>query len=167
MSLKLIPVSVFDGDDIYEMVRKIPENDNGFINPAYNISKEEFVKYIKSMVDESFGVDLLENRVPQSNYWLYDGDKVVGMSKLRPSLNNHLINTCGGNIGYLIRSEDRGKGYGSEILRLTIEKAKAKGLDMVMVTCNDDNIPSQKVIESNGGKLEKVKDNIRFYWIFI
>lgn len=167
MSLKLVPVSVFDGDDIYEMVRNIPEDDNGFINPAHNISRKEFEKYIKSMIDESFCVDLLENRVPQCNYWLYECDRVIGMSKLRPTLNNHLINTCGGNIGYLIRQEERGKGYGSKILKLTLEKAKAKGLDMVMVTCNDDNLPSQRVIESNGGRLEKVKDNIRFYWIFI
>lgn len=37
------------------------------------------------------------------------------------------------------------------LLKLSLEKAKALGLEKILVTCRDDNIGSIKVIESNGG----------------
>lgn len=35
-----------------------------------------------------------------------------------------------------------------------LEEAKKLGLTKVLVTCDDDNIGSQKIIEANGGVLE-------------
>ena len=58
-------------------------------------------------------------------------------------------------------------------MKLALEKAKELGIDKVLITCDDDNIGSQKVIENNGGLLEnKVQNNVngeiittRRYWI--
>ncbi|MEY3855926.1 MAG: hypothetical protein RJA45_396, partial [Actinomycetota bacterium] len=47
--------------------------------------------------------------------------------------------------------------------------AKDIGIHRVLITCNDDNIGSMKVIEKHGGVLEnKVDENgrlLRRYWI--
>ena len=68
------------------------------------------------------------------------------------------------------------KGYGSKLLSLGIEKAKELGIkDRILVTCDDDNIGSSKVIENNGGILENKVENedgdetflTRRYWINI
>ena len=40
------------------------------------------------------------------------------------------------------------------ILKMVLPEAKALGLDKVLITCDDDNIGSSKVIEKNGGILE-------------
>jgi predicted acetyltransferase len=37
--------------------------------------------------------------------------------------------------------------------------ARAKGLDKVMLTCDDNNLGSQKIIITNGGVLEDVIQN--------
>ena len=79
----------------------------------------------------------------------------------------------GGHIGYFIRYSKWNKGYGSKMLSMTLERAKKLGLKKVLITCNDDNFASIKVIEKNGGILEnKVTNNIngkelltRRYWI--
>jgi predicted acetyltransferase len=61
------------------------------------------------------------------------------------------------------------RGYASEILRQSIVLAKELGLNRILLTCNDDNLGSIRVIEKHGGELEdKVDDNgklLRRYWI--
>ena len=46
------------------------------------------------------------------------------------------------------------KGYASEILKLTLLEATKCGLSDILITCNEPNIASAKVIEKNGGVLE-------------
>ena len=77
---------------------------------------------------------------------------IIGTSRLRPKLNERFMHV-GGNIGYDVRPSYRRKGFGSEILRLTVGEAKKIGMKKVLITCNDDNIGSYKVIENNMGKL--------------
>jgi predicted acetyltransferase len=57
------------------------------------------------------------------------------------------------------------------ILKLTLERARELGLEWVLVTCDEDNIASAKIIERNGGVLEDMyqEDETavpkRRYWI--
>jgi predicted acetyltransferase len=46
-----------------------------------------------------------------------------------------------------------------------LPKARELGLDRVLITCDEDNGPSQRVIEANGGELEFRGDGIRRYWV--
>jgi predicted acetyltransferase len=43
--------------------------------------------------------------------------------------------------------------------------AAARGLDQVLVTCDEDNVASRKVIEANGGVLEDVRNTKMRFWI--
>ena len=51
-------------------------------------------------------------------------------------------------------------GYGNEICRMLVEKMAAMGYDEIIITCNDNNIGSKKIIINNGGKfIESVNSN--------
>ncbi len=41
------------------------------------------------------------------------------------------------------------------MLRLGLFEAQKLGLQKVLITCHEDNIPSAKVIENNGGVFER------------
>jgi len=94
-----------------------------------------------------------EKWVPSSTYFAVDSGKIVGIVDIRHRLNDHLINV-GGHIGYSVRPAERRKGYATEILRLALEKCREMGIKSVLVTCNSDNIGSEKAILKNGGVRE-------------
>src|ERR1700680_292668 len=107
------------------------------------------------MLEESKHVNTSSNRVPMSDFWLIDGDGYAGRLSLRHELNEALL-VWGGHIGYQIRPLKRRRGYGKEILRLGLIKARELGLRRVLVTCDEDNTGSRKIIEYNGGQLENI-----------
>jgi len=116
-----------------------------------------FVEFIKNLRLQSKGIFAKKGLVPQTVYWLVDRNRFLGRLSIRHYLNPHL-RRIGGHIGYYIRPNQRGKGYGKLILKLGLKKAKLLGINNVLVTCDITNVKSRKVIESNGGKLEnKVK----------
>ena len=107
--------------------------------------------------------------VPASVFFLLHNGRFIGRVSIRHRLNDFL-RRIGGHIGYYIRSDERRKGYGSLILKLTLDKARRLGLKRVLVTCDEGNLGSQKIIEKNGGRLENVEPTEngppkRRYWI--
>src|SRR3989338_7062404 len=113
---------------------------------------ENFYEYL-AKIDRDEKGESKKDRVPQSEFWLTEGNEFIGRTSVRHYLINNLL-TVGGHIGYDIRPSQRKKGYGTRILKLALEKAKALRIDRVLLTCDDDNIGSAKIIESNGGILE-------------
>lgn len=110
-----------------------------------------FDSYVQTLHRNQFDEHIPANRVPQTTYWLISEDRrILGTVDLRHRLMPHLRKE-GGHIGYDIRPSERRKGYGTEILRLILEKAKKMGLTWVLITCDKDNIGSMKIIEKNGG----------------
>jgi predicted acetyltransferase len=137
----------------------------------YDQAVEDFAKYVQDRLDWKEGKSLPEGWIPASTFWLVRNKNVIlGTSSLRHKLTKHLRN-IGGHIGYNIRPSERRKGYGTLILALTLEKARELGLTRILVTCDEDNIASAKIIEKNGGKLKNIyvnkelKQPKRQYWI--
>jgi predicted acetyltransferase len=126
--------------------------------------------HIRRLMDQSLGRGLDAGMVPQTTFWLLDGGVVVGTSRLRHELTPQMLRESG-HIGYGIRPSRRGMGYGNEICRLTLGRARQLGMQRVLLTCKDTNIPSARIIENNGGVLEnKVVSRetgaiMRRYWI--
>ena len=111
------------------------------------------------------GVDVPEGRVLAADV---DGE-LVGRTSIRFELNDFLASR-GGHIGYGVRPAFRRRGYATEILRASIEIARAEGVGDILVTCDDDNVGSAATIERCGGVLEAtVMDDLgvgfRRYWI--
>ena len=113
--------------------------------------------------------NLKPDRVGSDYYWLVDdeADYFIGEICVRHRLNDAL-RLRGGHIGYVIRYGEWGRGYGTLMLKLALEKAKARGLSEVLITCDDTNLASARVMEHNGCVLaDKVEvDGVlnRRYW---
>jgi predicted acetyltransferase len=92
-------------------------------------------------------------RLPGFQRWLWDGEfcGVIGFrwQKGIASLPPHVL----GHIGFAVVPWKRGRGYATQALALVLPEARSRGLAYVELTTDPDNIPSQKVILSNGGKL--------------
>jgi len=95
--------------------------------------------------------DLPADRVGEDKYWLVDDEKqyFIGEIAIRHRLND-LLARRGGHIGYGIRYSQWNQGYGTRMLALGLEKAKEMNISPVLITCNDDNIASARVMEKNG-----------------
>ena len=91
-------------------------------------------------------------------------DVVVGRVSLRHALTPWLLEV-GGHIGYAVRPSARRRGYATAALAQMLDVAAAHGIDPVLVTCDDDNIASRKVIEANGGVLEDVRNTKMRFWV--
>ncbi|WP_440109517.1 GNAT family N-acetyltransferase [Paenibacillus sp. QZ-Y1] len=118
------------------------------------IAKEPypFEEMLASLQRSEQGIDIPEGWVRDSTYWLVTerDNNVVGAVNIRHELNEKLLNG-GGHIGYGIRPGERHNGYGSEILRLSLEKTRELGITKVLVVCDACNEPSKRVILRNGG----------------
>ncbi|WP_160680459.1 GNAT family N-acetyltransferase [Clostridium sp. C8-1-8] len=114
----------------------------------YGKALENFDEYMNNQIKFSKGIDIPKGYVTTSTFWLICGRAVVGVVRIR-----HEELESAGHIGYDIAPCYREKGYGSEILKLAIEKAHQIGIVEPIVTCNIDNVASRKIIEKNNGKL--------------
>ena len=117
----------------------------------YKTALEDFPAYIGAILDGARGVNLPPGRVPYTTFWLSSGRRLVGRSSIRHRLTPDLAYE-GGHIGYDIRPSERRRGYGTLILRLTLEKARGLGLSRVLLTCDTGNVASARIIEKNGGR---------------
>ncbi|HET7358015.1 MAG TPA: GNAT family N-acetyltransferase [Nocardioidaceae bacterium] len=109
-----------------------------------------------------------QGRVHSSYFWIVEDDCYLGAIALRHVLNAFLLE-AGGHIGYGVRPSARRRGLGTWALASVLPKAKALGLSEVLVTCDETNTGSQRVIEANGGVMEDIRDTplgrTRRYWI--
>lgn len=125
---------------------------------------ESFEDFVNTRIAYSRGEQLPEGYVPNTELWLIDNDEFIGWTNIRHRLNESLQER-GGNIGYWIRPSRRNEGYGKEILRLALMKARELGISKALLTCLTSNTASCKIIEANGGVLENIVGERRYYWI--
>lgn len=110
--------------------------------------------------------------LPCTNYFLVnENHRILGMVDIRHELNDFLFR-FGGHIGYSVRPSERRKGYATLILKLALAKCKDIGINDCLVTCDEDNIGSAKVILNNGGIEDQSETDIdgivkRRFWIKI
>ena len=108
--------------------------------------------------------------VPSSTYLAVreKDNYIVGMIDIRHYLNEYLTQV-GGHIGYGVRKTERNKGYAKQMLKLALEKYKELKIKKVLITCDEDNIASEKVILSANAKLEDIRnvdgENKKRFWI--
>jgi len=99
--------------------------------------------------------------LPTSTYVILVDGEEVGECQIRRRLgkSKDMPEGFGSHIYFEIKEEYRRKGYATEALRELLKEAGRLGLREVMITVADENLPSKKVIETNGGVLlEKKKD---------
>lgn len=162
MKVEMRKANINDGADVYKFLCDIGVGENGFVmTPPKN---EEDFKNILKKYEKDSSKDQAPGRVPQEIFWMYIDNNIVGIVKIRAELNETLL-INGGNMGYSISPNYRRKGYGKLIVKKGLEILKSKGVNRVLITIYEDNIPSRKSVESNHGVLEDINNNLCRYWI--
>ena len=141
---------------------------------SYDLNNPYEIDVIKKYNDYRNEVNLKPGHVGADYYWLVDDDKkyFIGEISIRHGL-TEALKRYGGHVGYCIRYSEWNKGYGTLMLKLALEKVKEKGIDKVLITCDDDNLGSAMVMEHNGFVLkDKIENEIngkkiitRRYWL--
>ena len=92
-------------------------------------------------------------RLPGFNRWLWDSEFCGSIGfRWQPGtaeLPHHVL----GHIGFSVVPWKRGRKYATKALGLMLKETQAEGLPYVQLVTDSDNIASQKVILSNGGRL--------------
>ena len=148
------------------MLREIGPGENGFGNDGFDVPYSQFQAYLQRRIDMKLGYDLPDGRVPMTTYWLFSGPRPVALCKMRHRLTNSL-RRVGGHIGYCVRPTERGRGYGNAALGLTLLAAGERNIDPILITCNEDNEPSRRVAERNGGVFDRSESGLSYYWISV
>ena len=172
--IKLVLVGEEHLDQLYEMrdeIRKDTEPDKfaGF----GNINKyEDLHDWLKELELYKIWDTVPEGRVPMVKYLgIRESDgKAIGIVSVHKSIEHPVLGLWGGHIGYSVRPTERRKGYATQMLNHALTLCSLLGLKEVMVTCNVDNIASEKVIQANKGVFERtvtVDDEltVKRYWI--
>lgn len=131
-----------------------------WIGGDLEIAEQDFAAFVaKKLADAA-----------KTHFWAIADGQFVGRISIHHELNDAL-RIEGGHIGYDTVPSVRGRGVATEMLRQILPVARALGLREVLVTCDDTNTASIRVIEKNGGSLRETKliaasrPLKRYYWI--
>jgi predicted acetyltransferase len=128
-------------------------------------NREGFARFIASLQEQGdTSVPPPEDWVYSSTYWWVDGSTYLGSIRIRHALTPHLLEV-GGHIGYDIAPAHRMKGHGTAMLRAALPIAAGLGVDKALITCDNDNVGSRKIIEACGGSLEDERQGKLRYWV--
>ena len=101
-----------------------------------------------------------KNFVPSREYLLIEEcdqeRKLIGILNLRLLLNDYFAE-YGGHVGISIVPEMQGQGYGTRAIKLILEEARRFLMEKILITCEEKNVASARILEKNGGKFEELR----------
>jgi predicted acetyltransferase len=119
-----------------------------------------FERYLRTLRD----LPREQWQVPCTTLWWVDGTEYLGRLAIRHLLNDRLRER-GGHIGYDVRPSARRLGHATTMLAAALPLARRLGIEEALLTCDPDNVASQRVIESNGGRLEGRRNGLLRYLV--
>lgn len=139
-----------------------------WIGGDLEIAEQDFAAFVaRKLADANRRTDAF---IPKTHLWAIAEEHFVGRIAIHHELNDAL-RIAGGHIGYDTVPSLRGRGVATEMLRQALPVARALGLREVLITCDDTNTASVRVIEKNGGSLRETRPLApgrplkRYYWI--
>ena len=102
--------------------------------------------------------------VPVTELWFVDGTDYIGTVLIRHRL-TPALERAGGHIGYHVVPGFRRRGHATQMLAQARVVCHKLGLTEILVTCPEDNVGSRRVIEANGGTLNRIVDGEAHYWL--
>lgn len=158
-------------DSYRAMIGEFHERGEELIPFPLSFENADFTAFLARLDAASRGQGIPADFVANTTFWLLDErGEVVAVSNLRHALTDKL-RIEGGHIGYGVRPSARRRGHATEILRRTLEEARALRIEEALVTCARENIGSRGAILRCGGRLhsedfvEKRGEVVQRYWI--
>lgn len=149
-ALALRPLTAADEREAWRAHDELTRDGFAFLPGA---SRDDWQGYLAHLADERAGVRLRPGRVP-ATFLVADVDgALVGRVSVRHTLNDALARV-GGHIGYAVRPAYRCRGHATAMLRRSLVLVRSVGVESALVTCDDDNVASARVIERCGGVLQ-------------
>ena len=158
-------------DSYRAMIGEFHDRGEELIPFPLSFDNADFAAFLAKLDASSRGQGIPADFVANTTFWLVDErGEVVAVSNLRHALTEKL-RIEGGHIGYGVRPSARRRGHATEILRRTLERAKALGIAEALVTCAKENMGSRGAILRCGGRLhsedfvEARGEVVQRYWI--
>jgi predicted acetyltransferase len=132
------------------------------------IAEQDFAAFVVRKLADAHRRN--ETVVPKTHLWAVSEGQFVGRIAIHHELSDAL-RIEGGHIGYDTVPSCRGRGVATEMLRQALPVARTLGLTEVLLTCDETNSASIRVIERNGGTLRESRvldtnrPRKRYYWI--
>lgn len=127
--------------------------------------RTDFAGYLRWLNDQALEESPRpDGFVPQTTLWWVDGTEYLGRLSIRHRL-TPALRELGGHIGYDVRPSARRRGHATAMLRAALPVAHRLGIDRALVTCDADNMASRKVIERNGGILDREHAGHLYFWV--
>ena len=149
--MELRKINMQDAVAQWEYTTALPADENGLTNQYQGVSYEDYIETVlPTLISFEHPVNMPDWFVPETYYYLWDRDCLVGEFRIRHHLTEALREGAG-HIGYSIRKDKRGQGYGTAGLKLTVDIAKSIiPEEEIYLRVNKDNTASQKVMLNNG-----------------
>jgi predicted acetyltransferase len=126
---------------------------------------EGFAAYVRAVVrDREEDAPRDPGWVPCTTLWWVDGIAYLGRIAIRHRL-TPALREAGGHIGYDVRRSARRRGHATAMLAAALPVAASLGIDPALVTCDNINLGSRKVIEANGGVFQDQRGVKLRYWV--
>lgn len=149
--LELRKMNYDDALEQWKYVTALPANENGLTNSYEGITFEEYTEQVlPELMMHEHPVNMPDWFVPETFYYLWDDNALIGEFRIRHYL-TEALKMGAGHIGYSIKKEHRGKGYGTKGLALTLDVArKIVPEEEIYLRVLKSNLPSYKVMLNNG-----------------
>ncbi len=135
------------------------------LDPDQLASAEQFASYVEHLHAEALPeTPRPPGWVPATTLWYVDAGEYLGTLQIRHQL-TPTLREVGGHIGYEVRPSARRLGHATRMLALSLPRAHALGISRVLLTCDDTNVASRKVIQANGGVADAPIGAKLRYWI--
>ena len=103
-------------------------------------------------------------RLPFYYYDIFRKADGAAVGKISVRIGRNYHSYYNGNIGYEINGDYRGHGLAYQACKLVIPVARFHGMDVLYLTCKEDNVPSYKTIEKLGAELVEIGEPPRDYF---